>query len=1033
MSDSNAAVARSLGLSVHSSGDHVARTADCELVDPTAAPADLWETLLDEPAVQKRLHHALVALSLDCARDDASVDLQDPSRRGWRAADLDALPGAAALNDLDKTDIQATTPGAGVRNTGGNWTTMGLAAVEADHSELWRSFVETTRRLHGSNASSIDGDLDATAAALDLFAHVAEHGLTFDEDRRAAPPQVLVRLGGEWASQPPERRARQLRWLVRWSAGLDLRLVATGMVARRLVREHDADLPAAAVSEIRNHLTTAALADAAGDEPTAAVAERALGELEDDDTAWRVLQVLAEPPAQQRTHAELKTDQRLSWPRSDGEDWPRVRQACKRLADAGVVETERDGNTWRKLLTPAGHVALQRREQETEQRADAQPAPDTATADTGTSDPADGPTAHTGGSGSPSEPAAPAVSDPPKPPACSVFAPGREDGEGEGASSGAAAGPPARHWLGTAQHDAISAATTGADVAVLDAAVPPQADSRDVFVGFEADREEIVVSVEFHDFIAVTLTRLATAFTDPQLLREALPPRVLEDDDGDLDLGIPGGNVALRRGPGIGWLSDDVQDGAALLQSLDEARRELLTLSGFLGRDEDGDVASDVCQLAHGLIGTVTHLCNQVGITPLRHLRAPDHIKNGDDLRVHHLCKMLATGAYVSSTYGAGDVYNGYAVMVETDAETRDDAMTTPAIEPDETAGRHLGSWLVSGQGLVDGPHSLLEPLQAADSLRDLADPAVDDNRTFAVDLQIREAWSRRTATRAAQLALDRKNLIATPDAVGVYHALCEDPFAVTWGINRGLGAEEPDRRRHVHLDEVRRSLATVPSRRLLPSLHREGKTGDLLSVLLGASAPLATAEAADRAGMTTDTAAQQRDRLAALGLVDVDDRGEGRATWIRVRLPRREERDDDTPPRPEHLAAVEVGRTESLTAALADRPPPTDWTLLEQLELATMSIGAGIIDEDPERWDDLRRRGVDLDDVVSGSRRWTRPWLDVLAALQHRDRGGAAGRWTDGPASGVCELGAEPEFPDRQAMLDRWLQETGQGPAAAD
>lgn len=76
-----------------------------------------------------------------------------------------------------------------------------------------------------------------------------------------------------------------------------------------------------------------------------------------------------------------------------------------------------------------------------------------------------------------------------------------------------------------------------------------------------------------------------------------------------------------------------------------------------------------------------------------------------------------------------------------------------------------------------------------------------------------------------------------------------------------------------------------------------------LLYAQLTACAPLTTGEWADRADVSRESIRTHRDDLAALGLLEINDLGQGKATLYRLRLPFSDEREPDTP-RPEHLVA---------------------------------------------------------------------------------------------------------------------------------
>jgi len=130
---------------------------------------------------------------------------------------------------------------------------------------------------------------------------------------------------------------------------------------------------------------------------------------------------------------------------------------------------------------------------------------------------------------------------------------------------------------------------------------------------------------------------------------------------------------------------------------------------------------------------------------------------------------------------------------------------------------------------------------------------------------------------------LRARGLRPTPATVAVLAGVALTPWAAAEAVHWGL--EREDRRREVHLDEVRQALATLGPDRILDESPRSARAG--VAALLDADRPLSQTELADRAGISAQSWRNHRDALIAADWVRETPDG-----W-RVSLPFRSERDD--------------------------------------------------------------------------------------------------------------------------------------------
>lgn len=128
---------------------------------------------------------------------------------------------------------------------------------------------------------------------------------------------------------------------------------------------------------------------------------------------------------------------------------------------------------------------------------------------------------------------------------------------------------------------------------------------------------------------------------------------------------------------------------------------------------------------------------------------------------------------------------------------------------------------------------------------------------------------------------LRARGLHSTRTAESAIDGFARSPWAAAEAVHWGLKME--GRRRDVHLDEVRRALATLGADRLLPDETASARDG--VAALLAAERPISQAELAKRADISTQTWRNHRDGLVTIDIVREVEEG-----W-RIALPFREER----------------------------------------------------------------------------------------------------------------------------------------------
>jgi len=913
--------------------------ADVVLEDPTAAPTKLWRAIASEAVIEEATEHAVRTLLSGVDRAEAVETLIEEGVNE---------PFAHVAADAAKDDREGSE---------GTWSGL--------HDTV-RS-PATSPMPDGGVDSILDGPVMLFATS-------------------GVEPTLSVDLGEGFMSAPPKRRKTLLGFLTDLSAGFTVRLVCGPVISRALYQQHDTDLPASTVNEARKQ-GRVGVGTVAAPTPVDDVVDEAFDEVAWDDPAWRVLETIVEEPREERAYSALYNDVRIN----DVSD-SAIRKQLGRLASAGMIERVRGGDRYVARVTQAGIQAADQRAVEL----GGDGCPNARDSDTRV---CEGESA--GGSGcggnrdassdrSESDAGSTAgVNDPPKSSAEAVLSPG--EGGRPPSPRSIPDRAPESSYLPRRRHDAVAATADGGDVALLDHDVDRKPHPGDRWVSFDEDRQEIVVEVEaHHSRTASTAVRLAAALTSNKLLYHAvdLPARI--DDGGPME-GFDVNRVVLRKGHCLGYLPDSINSGAEYADRLREERQKLLSEAGQLvGSDGDyrPDIAASVLPDAVGLVSTTIRIYELLGLDVVVNLTVPDWNRNLNPEKEERRASFRKLLSYLTTINATHGVYPMYRKLYERREEKREDALRGPAVDPSDPTGELLGSWVLSGPGISD----FAEDLEHLASW-DVHVNAIEDEREFAVDLDIVQGWSRQVAIRVTNRVLERKNLQLSSKTTDALLALLNSPFSVARAIDR-LGKEPLGKERRLHLDEIRWTISTLDLEEIVPNAGIAVQK--IVSTLLSASSPLSTAELADEADVSEETIRTHRDRLKALGLVVLEEQGTGQATVHRISLPSRDERDDE--------GAPTLGPDEDLNH------------VSHHVEEVLNQLGESIAVSHPSVWDQLWSPGGDDIDVVWSIEgwEWLRRWADYLAALAGEEIGGKHS-WADGPISDVVELGQRPSKPPSQ------------------
>lgn len=727
-------------------------------------------------------------------------------------------------------------------------------------------------------------------------------------------PTVAVRLDADFRETPRQQRVRVLTLLADYGDALDVVLFGSGLTLRWLRREHSDILPTSVTDAVTTPQDSGPLAD---------VVAAARDSLDPDGRAATMLRDIANDPAETLTYSALASMHSVS------DSYPRKIAAT--LEDLGLAERVKIRGRGAVSLLAAGRAYLDAVD------ADADIAPPSESSVTPTrkapSNSRENPTGQEGGH--------PAEDD-------------RPDRD-----------RPARYPvrdLSWAEAATFTAASETGEFGLLNAPTAEDWENpNQPGMHYDGDRDRLVVAAQAQNPMQYWVG-IARALTDGRIFQDVITPERLAGgtDDGELAALANGSRYVQRVCRNLGYLKNEY-DAEDYVDRLQEEHEKLLDATQRLAQEDysEGDrnaLRGNILSRALGLACTMGQICDLLDIDLVRGAWLPD-MDNVQD--VDALARTWAMGASIDARYGHYVVYR----QLYEPREDKRQSSGSPQVDHSDPVGELTGSFAVVGDvGRVrdgdDGEDVLLEDLveDALENPKDLHDDAPE----IAVNIPLRTANSRSRYAQVAREILSRKHISATREAVSFLEAFARSPKAAAEALAYGLSSE--DDLRDVHLDEVRRALATLDPHGLLEGVTPTVR--DVVSVLLGTDAPLSQTALADRAGRVPRSVANNAEILLDLGLVEETPEG-----W-RLRFPTSDER----------------GSSQTLPWFLdeADHRVIGD----VQLHQVLQEIVDSRVDLSSERWLDLQSLlwfdadgPPDIDAFVDECP-WIAPWLPVLTAL---------------------------------------------------
>lgn len=630
-------------------------------------------------------------------------------------------------------------------------------------------------------------------------------------------PTVAVRIGSEFFDRRHDQRRGICAILTALARACDVRVVSSGIVRRQLAKSHREDLPG--VSEACSTPRPRLSVDDA--------VEGAWADLNHDSREVAILRQLREQPSETLPKHAIESAAHVSS--------SRIRQCIGRLKDLGLVAMFDTADGKHVELLEAGSAFLSRLDAEIGRQAKLDAC----------------------------------VSDGRK--SCKysrVSTREHEGGEGtthtDRRQHGTVVEPT---YLPRWRQAAVQAAATDGNIDIVDHPEAPSDGLDQPYVGYDDDC--LVVGAEYVNPMQYWVC-VARALTDRRVFRDVLTPERLDGDIGNLGGLVTDDTRLLRDARCLGWLKDADANGTDYAEALMAAEDELLELTRRWHNNDyscsDGEFRSLITRHAHGMAGTVAHLCDLADVDLVRELRLAEFSRRFDAERRADLAKSIVTGARIASRHGH---FAAYRQLYEDRDEKRAAAMR-PSIPADDPTGELIGSFVLVGDSVSSFAAELREAFE------DDADELCDDAPEFDVRVGISLERDRPAVAQVTRTLLDTKGLEATRESISLFHALAGDVYDVADAIAHHLSSE--DIPREIRLDEVRVALAGLPAARILPSMPPT--VSKITNTLLTAASPLSKSDIADRAGVSARSVATHLPTLEALGLVAVDDAG------VRFELP---------------------------------------------------------------------------------------------------------------------------------------------------
>ncbi|WP_336364887.1 hypothetical protein [Halalkalicoccus salilacus] len=414
-------------------------------------------------------------------------------------------------------------------------------------------------------------------------------------------------------------------------------------------------------------------------------------------------------------------------------------------------------------------------------------------------------------------------------------------------------------YLDTPSSEAARTAAKNGEIALVD--TPTQElkgrdgenDHRVMGWSYDDDREELTVSATYKNppqYATCIARALASRWTWDRVLTEDVIEEIFSEHSRRI----------LSDARNIGGISHErYEDPALFIEFYQQQEERLCKRTRELAYDEFTDESakrSEITQFAKGLAGSIVQLLDLAEIDLSREVRIPELRRNfSSPQRRKDLCKTLAHSCAIESLYGHHVTYRH---LYEQRDDHRDVAMDL-AVDARDPFGELVGSLVVVGPNVTDLEDELRSMLRSPGELH-------DDAPEIAVRIPIRTSATRSGIARTVRRLCERKRLEPTRESVSLFHGFVSSAYDVARAMHYGL--EREDRRREIHVDEVRRSLAHLDPDRLLATTDVNSSMQKALSVLLGADRPLSGAEIARRAGITTQSFRDNREGFVAADLL---------------------------------------------------------------------------------------------------------------------------------------------------------------------
>ncbi len=526
----------------------------------------------------------------------------------------------SVLEGLDSAEVYDRLEEASIPYWLRSWI---VGAARGSNRNAWAIAVEVLPRMH-TYPLCTTGDLLATAT---LFAAVDNQ------------PSIGAVVHEGWLeNRDRSQRVDVCNLLSVLATDADVRVVASGLVLRKLATRHRLDLPG--VSEWMTHDRTAA--------DIHEQISTARAELDDDSREIKILELLADEPSGTLAYSQLYGCFQVQS--------SRVRQCIGTLVDLDLTDTHGPQSARKVTIKDLGKTLLEEINLENaRQRRLESPVSGLRQDSTKGRD-----TRRT------------------KKDEMEEEAAGENDHQSWRTT-----------WLDAPSH--VAAAETAVESGLSLCSASFQSTNENVrLVSYDDTKDEVVVAVEAADPMTYVVSS-AIALTWAPLLEQVLPPTRIEAIDEP--------PIVVREGRCVGGATENrLENGSEYLEYLTDWGRELEDMTRRLKHGDYGEFESrcafrrELLRQSHGLFGTIVHLLDAVGVDVVREIRVPAGADK--ERQLQNLAKSIAVSASIQSVYKG--VYASYRQLFEQRSGKRERALT-PAVDSADPFGHLIGSIVVRG------------------------------------------------------------------------------------------------------------------------------------------------------------------------------------------------------------------------------------------------------------------------------------------------------------------------------------------------